>query len=38
MTATDMIKAHPNPSDALNPELLAEAIEATLACSQTCTA
>ena len=38
MTATDMIKAHPNPSDALDPELLAEAIEATLACSQTCTA
>lgn len=38
MTATDMLKTHPNPSDALSPKLLAEAIEATLACSQTCTA
>lgn len=38
MTTHKMIKTHPNPADALNPELLAEAIDAALACSQTCTA
>ncbi len=38
MSTTAMIKSHPNPTDGLDEEKLAEAIDAALACSQTCTA
>lgn len=37
-TTTAMIKAHPNPTDDLNVDKLAEAIDACLSCAQTCTA
>lgn len=37
-TTTAMINTHPNPTTDLNVDLLAEAIDATLACAQTCTA
>lgn len=36
-TTTDMIKTHPNPTEDLNVDHLAEAIDAALACAQTCT-
>lgn len=37
-TTTAMIKAHPNPTDDLNVDKFAEAIDACLSCAQTCTA
>lgn len=38
MTTRAMITAHPNPTDGLDVDKLAEAIDAALACAQTCTA
>ena len=38
MSTTEMITAHPNPADNLDVAKLAEAIDAALACAQTCTA
>lgn len=38
MTTTAMINAHPNPTDDLDVDKLSEAIDAALACAQTCTA
>lgn len=37
-TTSAMIKAHPNPTDGLDVDQLAEAIDAALACAQTCAA
>ena len=37
-TTTAMINTHPNPTTDLNIDLLAEAIDAALACAQICTA
>lgn len=38
MSTTAMINTHPNPTTDLDVDLLAEAIDAALACAQTCTA
>jgi hypothetical protein len=38
MTTSAMITAHPNPTDDLDVDKLAKAIDAALACAQTCTA
>ena len=38
MSTTAMINSHPNPTSGLNVDHLAEAIDAALACAQSCTA
>lgn len=38
MTTTAMVTTHPNPTDDLDVDKLTEAIDAALACAQTCTA